>query len=156
MNNFEIIVRKAFQFSDQNMNQKETHVFEERNIHQHIPQEVRRLFDNAHYSQATFEACKYLDKIVAEISGSSDNGKSLMMKVFLETSPIIKLNELRNESEKNEQEGYRFIFAGTMIGIRNPRGHEWGINETVEECLEYLVIISHLIRKIEKAGYRIS
>lgn len=153
MKSFERIVRSAFKFSEQQMNPIQDHVFEIREIHPSLPVEVRRLFDNAHYAQATFEAGKYLDKVVAKLAGSSESGKSMMMKVFSETSPIIRLNSLSTESERNEQEGYRFIFAGTIVGIRNPRGHDVAVRETVSECLEHLDLISHLLRKLEKAGY---
>jgi len=153
MNTFESIVRIASKYSEEKQTQGQSHPFEIHEIHHDLPNDVKKLFDNAHYAQATFEASKFLDRIVAKIAKSSDIGKSLMMKAFNEISPQIRLNGLSNESEVNEQEGYKYIFAGTMIGIRNPRGHEVSIYESVSECLEHLELITHLLRKLEKAGF---
>jgi hypothetical protein len=48
-----------------------------------LPPDVRTLFDDGHFPQATFEAFKYLDKTVEKHSGLlNDTGKDLMMKAF--------------------------------------------------------------------------
>src|SRR5207245_2380605 len=101
------------------------HPFDLRNIHQDLPPRVRKLFDDSHYPEATSLAFKYLDKKVQEHSGTSNiSGSSLMMDAFKETAPKIRLNGLVTTSEKDEQEGFKFIFAGGMKGIRNPRAHD--------------------------------
>ena len=46
------------------------------------------------------------------------------MAAFSEVNPKVKLTPLKTQSEKDEQEGYRFVFAGGVKAIRNPRGHE--------------------------------
>ena len=46
------------------------------------------------------------------------------MEAFNEARPKIKLNDLSTISDKDEQMGFRFVFAGSMSAIRNPRGHE--------------------------------
>ncbi|WP_425493164.1 TIGR02391 family protein [Dyella lutea] len=119
-----------------------------------MPEDVRRLFDNGHYAQATFEALKYLDEEVQRISGDSDFGKSLMMRVFGGVPPKLRLNPGMTASEQSEQEGFKFIFAGTMAGIRNPRGHKSGVVDDPDTCLDHLSLTSMLLRKIEEAGLR--
>ena len=53
------------------------HPFDERNIHPDLPPDVRTLFDDGHFPQATFEAFKYLDKTVERHSGLlNDTGKA--------------------------------------------------------------------------------
>ncbi len=44
------------------------HPFEDRNMHPDVDRIAKRLFDNGHYSQATFEAYKFLDKRVQKLA----------------------------------------------------------------------------------------
>lgn len=153
---FEAIVRKAHQFTE--IDSRETgpkHPFETRNVHQALHDIVQNLFDNGHYAQATFEAFKYLDRQVAHIANSNLTGRKLMMEVFRDQSPAIQLTTLSNDSEKDEQEGYRFIFAGSIMAIRNPRGHEYHIKDSLDDCLDHLSLASLLLRRVEKSGYKL-
>ncbi|MDV3242507.1 MAG: TIGR02391 family protein, partial [Methylocaldum sp.] len=99
-----------------------------RNIHPRIEKVSKKLFDDGHYSQATFEAYKLIDREVQRLSKLSESGVKLMMRAFNEQSPLIPLTTLSNTSEKDEQEGYKFIFSGSIMAIRNPRGHEFGLS----------------------------
>lgn len=152
---FERIVRNAHVFTESDSGVGSTvHPFEERNVHSDLPAQVRKLFDNGHYAQATFEALKYLDEEVQRISADQDHGKSLMMRVLGGNPPKLPLNPGMTSSEQSEQEGYKFIFAGAMAGIRNPRGHKTGIVDDPDTCLDHLVLTSMLLRKLEDAGLR--
>lgn len=152
---FERIVRSAHQYTEgENRPDSAIHPFEERNIHPDLPSEVRTLFDNGHYPQATFEALKYLDEEVQRIAADSDYGKSLMMRVFSGSPPKLALNPGMTSSEQSEQEGYKFIFAGVMAGIRNPRGHKTRVADDPDVCLDHLSLASMLLRKLEEAGLR--
>ncbi|MDP2383475.1 MAG: hypothetical protein Q8N00_11795 [Nitrospirota bacterium] len=72
---FERIARRAHLFSDEEVKLGPVdHPFDIRNMHAALPEHVKKLFDNSHYSQATFEAFKYLDKEVARISKISQTG----------------------------------------------------------------------------------
>lgn len=129
------------------------HPFDNRNIHTVFPQVVRRLFDNGHYSQATFEAFKFVDNTVKKLSGMDKSGKALMMEAMKESSPLIQLTPLADESDRNEQEGFKFMFAGSMIAIRNPRGHEHDVSDSIDTCLDHLGLASLLLRRLEQAGF---
>ncbi len=153
---FERIVRRAHLFSDEEVRLGPVdHPFDIRNMHPALPEHVKKLFDNSHYSQATFEAFKYLDKEVARISNVSLTGYKLMMAAFHDQSPAIILSDSATESGKDEQKGYQFIFSGSVMAIRNPRGHEYKIRDSIDECLDHLSLVSLLLRRIEKAGYPI-
>jgi uncharacterized protein (TIGR02391 family) len=131
------------------------HPFESRNIHPDFPTKVRTLFDDGHWEQAVFEAFKYIETEVKRISGvRGKTGNALMMEVFNEGSPLIALNSLSSDSESDEQKGFKFIFAGAVTGIRNPRGHEVDIGDTPDEALDYLALASLLLRRLDAAGAR--
>ena len=62
---FERIVRRAQNHTEDSFRSSSAvHPFDERNIHADLPAEVRRLFDDGHFSQASFEAMKFLDEEV--------------------------------------------------------------------------------------------
>lgn len=124
------------------------HPFDERNIHPDIAGVSLKLFDDGHYAQATFEAFKYIDNQVKAVSGIEDTGFSLMMNAFNETGPKIKLTDLATMSDKDEQKGFRYVFAGTMSGIRNPRGHDNRV-DPIALCLDHLSVASVLLRTLE-------
>jgi len=129
------------------------HPFDVRNIISDLPSEVRRLFDNGHYAQATFEAFKYLERVVQSHARLKKSGWNLMMEAFNEESPLIPLNSLADLSERDEQQGYKFLFAGGMMGIRNPRAHDPTINDDPDTCLDHLSFVSMLLRRMIEAGH---
>jgi uncharacterized protein (TIGR02391 family) len=149
---FEAFVRKAPNLTEARSEPVGgLHPFDERNIHPKIDSASKRLYDDGHYSQSTFEAYKLLDKEVQGISQIKQSGVKLMMLAFNEQSPVVRFSEVKTTSEKDEQEGYKFIFAGVMFAIRNPRGHEHGIQESPSECLDHLSLASMLLRRLEGA-----
>jgi uncharacterized protein (TIGR02391 family) len=153
---FERIVRKAEEFTGVRLEPKEdVHPFDSRDIHPKLPEVVRNLFDDGHYAQATFEAFKYLDKEIQRLSGDQESGFRLMMKVFPENSPLIQLTPCATTSEKDEQKGYQFLFAGSILAIRNPRGHEHSVKDDPDTCMDHLSLASLLLRRLEKSGHRI-
>jgi len=90
-----------------------------------------------------FEAFKAVNNFVKEKSGREDlDGKDLMAQVFNEMSPTIRLSELKTKSEKDEQEGFKFLFMGAMVGIRNPKAHEIEGQKDLYQALEYLLYAS--------------
>ena len=152
---FEHVVRKAREFDDARSTPVGgLHPFEERNIHPGVPSVVRRLFDDGHYSQATFEAYKFVDTEVQRFARLNESGFKLMMQAFDETTPLVQLTPLTSESEVDEQHGYRFIFAGSVMAIRNPRGHTHSVVDSPDQCLDHLGLASLLLRRLNEAGFR--
>ena len=130
------------------------HPFDARNIHPLLPQKARALFDDGHFSESTFEAFKFVDRFVGSHAHVSESGFKLMMAAFDEASPKLRLTPMKTTSEKDEQKGYRFIFAGGVLAIRNPRGHEYNITDDPDICLDHLSFLSMLLRRLERAGFR--
>jgi uncharacterized protein (TIGR02391 family) len=149
LSSFEQFVRNAKHVGTRSSPEpRDVHPFDERNIHPDIATVSLKLFDDGHYSQATFEAFKLLDNKVKAVSGIQENGYKLMMVAFNEGNPKIKLNELLTTSDKDEQMGFRYVFAGSMSAIRNPRGHDIR-TDPIDLCLDHLSFASVLLRTFE-------
>lgn len=153
---FERVVRRSYGFTEQRHEPPGgEHAFDQRNIHDALPSIVKALFDDGHYSQATFEAFKYVDKQLQILANSSESGFKLMLQAFAEKNPMVQLTPCKSVSERGEQKGYQFLFAGSMLAIRNPRGHEVALSDGPDTCLDHLSLASLLIRRLEDAGYAI-
>lgn len=155
---FEVVVRRTHIYNEAaeaaNQERQILHPFDLRNIHPKLQPIVRSLFDDGHFAQATFEAFKFVDKEVQRLSGMTETGQKLFMRAFVETSPAIILTKMSNASEKDEQEGYKFLFAGSALAIRNPRAHEYGISDDPDKCLDHLGLASMLLRRLNESGYK--
>ena len=116
----------------------------------HVPRTTPRYTLHADVAHPPF---KYLDKKVEKHSGLSDSGFALMMDAFNSKNPKIKLTALKTQSEEDEQEGYRFVFAGGIRAIRNPRGHEFSVVDDPDKCLDHLSFVSMLLRRLEQSGF---
>ena len=153
---FEQIARNAHLiYKVEELPDSQLHPFDNRNIYSSFPGKVRTLFDDGYYSESTFEAFKFIDKKVQQHSSLRKSGLKLMMEAFNENAPLIQLTPLSNESEIDEQSGYRFLFSGGVQAIRNPRGHEVGIRDDPDTCLDHLAFATLLLRRLEQAGFQI-
>jgi uncharacterized protein (TIGR02391 family) len=119
-------------------------------FHPRIVQASRSQFRSGHYTDAIFNALKCVEILVKAKSGLKGSGTDLMHKVFNEKNPVIKLNQLQEEYEIDEQEGFRFIYAGAMLGIRNPKAHAEVQQKDPYRTLEYLALASLLAKRIEE------
>lgn len=128
--------------------------FDQMNFHPIISKSSQSLYESDHYDLAIFEAFKAVNNFVKNKSERFDlDGKSLMSTCFNTKSPILKFNDMKTESEKNEQEGFMHLFMGAMHGIRNPLAHnEMYFQADSIKTLEYLSFASLLIRKTEEAN----
>jgi uncharacterized protein (TIGR02391 family) len=120
-------------------------------LHPEVARACSQLFNDGHYAEAVENACKVLDIIVKMRSMRMDpSGTELMQLVFSPKSPILKFNEQQNDSEKSEQQGMMFLFAGAMLAIRNPRAHGL-VQDHPENAVEYISFISMLAKSLDRA-----
>lgn len=120
------------------------------NLHPRIIKASRSQFRSGHYTDAIFNALKCIEILVKAKSKSRGNGTDLMHKVFNENNPLIKLNELKEDYEIDEQKGFRFIYAGAMLGIRNPKAHAEIEQKDPYRTLEYLALASLLAKRLDE------
>lgn len=112
---------------------------------------TRKLFLGGHYARAVEEAYKCLNNRVKVKTGLDKDGQDLMNQAFSEKNPILKLNNLKTVSQRDEQIGYMLIFGGCMTGIRNPRAHEHQLWDSPDVALEMLAWANHLMRVVDRA-----
>lgn len=128
--------------------------FDSRNFHPKVMAHARDLFLKGSYFHAVFEAVKAYNAAVKEISGLSDlDGQVLMNRAFSSQNPVICITPCKTETEKNMQDGYRFLAAGVMAAIRNPTAHEPALSFPIhkEDALDILALLSYLFRWLDKA-----
>ncbi|MEG1838378.1 MAG: TIGR02391 family protein [Bacteroidaceae bacterium] len=126
--------------------------FDSRNYHNLIIQHAKPLFQNGHFFHAVFEAAKVYNKYVQQKSHSLRDGQDLMMNV-LSLQGCLKVNTGQTGTDKNVQEGIKFLSAGLMQAMRNPTAHEpaidWPISK--QDCLDMLSFVSYLFRQIDNS-----
>lgn len=110
---------------------------------------TRNLFRNGHNSLAVEEAFKCVNNLVKRKSGETADGQNLMNSTFSLGAPVLKLNALKTQSQRDQQLGYMQILAGCMTGIRNPRAHEHAYLDEPHVALELLGLANHLVRLIK-------
>lgn len=119
-----------------------------------FPSKVQSLFDDGHFAEAAFTAAKYFDRLVQRAARSHATGKDLMMQAFREAGPLIQISDTTTETGRSQQEGMKFLAAGSILFVRNPRGHEVEIPDSAEDCLDYLGIFATLVRVLARAGFQ--
>jgi uncharacterized protein (TIGR02391 family) len=125
------------------------------NFHPAIQEAARPSFGVGRRAEAVFEAFKAIELRVGALIGSEQTGMSLMGDAFGGDAPRLKLNDLTTRPERDEQEGFTFIFKGAVQGVRNPKAH--GRFEELEDrrALDYLGLASLLMRRLDDAEARL-
>lgn len=123
-------------------------------IHPSITGVAKSRFDSGHYADCAETALKQINTIIKEKvkrkTGEEFDGADLMYKAFSVNNPIIALGDLSTESGKSVQKGYMQMFAGAMIGIRNPKAHEV-ITISRKRAVYFLFLASLLMDTLDMA-----
>lgn len=112
---------------------------------------TRSRFVSGHYADAVEAAVKALNECVRERSGSTEDGDSLMTSVFSEKRPKLRVNRMRNDSDRSEQRGHMMMCQGVVAAWRNPRAHSSQFEDSPEKTLMMLEHLQHLIEVTRSA-----
>src|ERR1051325_1327295 len=124
------------------------------NLHPRISDVAADLFEDGHPWEAVFAASKALVNYVKERSGRHDlDGANLVRTVFSKSNPVLVFNDLKDQTDADEQEGIMHLFEGAVLAIRNPGGHSFPEGST-QRAVEYLSLISLLARLVQEAKRR--
>ena len=83
-------------------------------------EEVRGSVEARKYTNAILDAVHFLSDVIRERSGLEGDGVSLVGAAFGGSSPKLRVNRLRTESEQNTQRGVEALLRGIYQAIRNP------------------------------------
>ena len=123
-------------------------------IHPQIYGVAKEKFASGLYADSIESAFKEINsrvkRIVKKQRDVECDGADLMRKCFSENNPVLTIADMDTESGRNVQKGYMEMFAGAMIGIRNPKAHE---NQTItkEDAIRKLNFASLLMYKVDLA-----
>ncbi len=125
--------------------------FDRLNLHPRILEVSRDLFLDGHPQEAVFAAAKTLVNYVKDRSARHDlDGAPLMRTVFSRNAPILAFNDLKDQTDADEQEGMMHLFEGAALAIRNPGGHSFP-GGTDQRALEYISLLSLLSYRVQEA-----
>lgn len=120
-------------------------------LHPEIARAASDLYSDGHYANAIEDAVKALNAFVRLRSGVEDrDGTKLMEYVFSPNSPILAFNELKDDSDKDEQKGFMMMLSGAVAGLRNPRAHRL-MKDDPERALEFIAFVSLLAKLVDEA-----
>lgn len=111
-------------------------------------------------SEAVLEALRSVEERVRSLSARDDFGHTLMESVFGARPPQLDITTTTGLPAEDEREGFRLLFIGAMLGLRDPRlrdPHSSGgaVPATVDETFEYLAVASMLMRRLDCAQSRL-
>ncbi len=122
-------------------------------LHPTVVKLAKTRFESGHYADAAEAVFKEINetvrKLVKNQTGKEYDGANLMQCTFSVTNPILKLDDLGNETGRNIQVGYQQIFSGAMTGIRNPKAHA-NIEINATRSIHFLFLASLLFFKIDE------
>lgn len=130
-----------------------TTYFDRLNLHPRILEVSRDLFLDSHAWEAVFAAAKALVNYVKDRSGRHDlDGTPLMRTVFSRNAPLLAFNELKDQTDADEQEGMMHLFEGAVLGIRNPGGHSFpeGPGQRAIEYISFLSLLAYRVQEAKK------
>jgi uncharacterized protein (TIGR02391 family) len=120
-------------------------------LHPAIERAAGKLFRDGHYANAVEDSVKALNALVRLNSGVDDrDGSTLMEYVFAPKNPVLRFNDLQDDSDRDEQRGLMMLFSGAVTGIRNPRAHKL-LRDDPERALEFIAFVSLLAKLADTA-----
>lgn len=145
------VLKERVEEIDEDGNSSALRAYENLELHHEIELAAGQLYQDGHYAQAISTAVIALNDFVRLRSSVPDkDGSNLMEFVFNPTRPVLSFNELKDDSDRNEQRGFMMMFSGAVVGLRNPRAHKI-IKDDPEEALEFIAFISLLAKLVDKA-----
>jgi uncharacterized protein (TIGR02391 family) len=109
-----------------------------------------------HYDNAVFDAFKAVEERVQALSGDTRSGAKLMGGVFDVQSPLLDItSDKAGDAQKaDEREGFKFLFMGAAIKLRNTRGHGADLKTDEQEAMFMLAFASLLMGRLDRAEKR--
>ena len=129
------------------------HKLENRNVHTTIFEYCKAELLVENYFHSVFEATKSIADRLRKMTGIYADGNALVETSFSTSNPMIRINYLRNDTDRSEHIGLCNLIKGIFGLIRNPTAHEPKIKFeiTEDEALDILNTISFIHKRLDKA-----
>ena len=125
----------------------------DRNLHKDLLRFCRAELLQDNYFHAVLEATKCVASKVRSMTGLNSDGAQLIDAAFGGNDPILKINEFKTDTEKNEQRGFTNLAKGLFGTFRNPTAHapkiEWDLEE--QDALDLFTLASYVLRRIDNS-----
>ncbi|MCK1477394.1 TIGR02391 family protein [Bradyrhizobium sp. 197] len=137
--------------AEHEMEARHLRAYEGLDLQVEIARAASQLYLDGHYANAIEDAVKALNAFVRLRSGVDDrDGNELMEYVFSIKNPVLAFNDLKDESDRNEQKGFLGMLSGAVSGLRNPRAHRL-MKDDPERALEFIAFVSLLAKLVDGA-----
>ena len=125
-------------------------------LHPDIQRGSGKLYRDGSYAEsacnAFIEIDSRLQKIYREKRPNTEkdiSGLPLMNKIFADNDSVLEAGESTTQTGRDIQTGTRFLFAGAMAALRNPKSHH-NITLGKEDCMRRLIFASMLMYKVDE------
>jgi len=104
-------------------------------------------WDNGEYAASVRDAFLYLSDLIRDKGDCEGDGQQLITAAFGGLNPKIKINNLTNDTDRSEQEGFILLLRGIYLTVRNPRSHQQTDN-SMSAAYRILCFMDWLAEKI--------
>lgn len=111
---------------------------------------IRSTYEARNFSAAILDAIHFLSELIRERSGLEGDGVNLVGRAFGGKAPVLKVNNLNTESEKNVQAGIEQLLRGIYQAVRNPRSHG-SHQDSEDDAIAIILFLNHLLGAIDRA-----
>lgn len=126
---------------------------EDRGAHDEVFNYCRAELVDENYFHAVLEAVKGIAERTRNMSSLTTDGADLFNTAFSVKHPILKINDLKTDTEISEQKGFSNMLVGLFGAVRNPVAHapkkSWPMSE--QDALDILSTVSFIHRKLDNA-----
>ena len=125
-------------------------------LHPDIQRVSEKLYRDGSYAEAACNAFIEINARLKELyhaarpdSENIPDGQTLMNKIFADNDPVLEAGDRTTQTGKDIHAGTRFLFAGAMAALRNPKSHE---NITLEKAdsMRRLIFASMLMFQLDE------
>ncbi len=125
-------------------------------LHPAIQRVSEKLYRDGSYAEAACNAfieinarVKKLYQMLCPNDTNPPDGQALMNKVFADKEPVVETADRSTQTGRDIHMGTRFLFAGAMAALRNPKSHE---NNTLgkDDAMRQLIFASMLMFRVDE------
>ena len=119
-----------------------------KNLHQSIKKNKKIIahISNNDFREAADKGIAILkSKITSRVDNNFKSESQMMMTVFNENNPLIKINNLSTPTEISEQEGFKFLITGLFKKYRNKYAHNQLEEIDKQECINVLFMVTEYL-----------